>query len=69
VFVDFNAADRKAGRPAVTYREVRSGHDIRWTVVVTGRVRIGVGCQSATGRSDHVEGACAQAISSAREIS
>jgi type VII secretion-associated protein (TIGR03931 family) len=69
VFIDFNAADRQAGRPAVTYREVRPGHDIRWTVVVTGRVRIGIGCQSAPGRSDDVAGACAQAISSAREIS
>ena len=57
VFVDFRPDDRRAGRPAVTYREVRPGHDIRWTVVVAGRVRISIGCQSTpdnvvrTGRS------------------
>ena len=29
VFVDFNPADRRADRPAVTYREIRAGHHIR----------------------------------------
>ena len=68
LFVDFNPDDRRADRPAVTYRELRPGHDIRWTVVVSGRVRISIGCQSTPGRGDHIEPACEQAIRSAREI-
>lgn len=61
VFVDFRAEDRRAGRPAVTYRELRSGREIDWTVVLSGRVRIAIGCQNATT-------ACDEAIASAREI-
>ena len=68
VFVDFNPTDRRAGRPAVTYREVRVGRDIRWTVVLDGSTRISVGCQSAAGREDTVEQACDSAIESAREL-
>ena len=68
VFVDFNPDDRRAGRPAVTYREVRPGHDIHWAVVVAGRMRISIGCQSAPGQAEHIEAACEQAIRSAREI-
>ena len=68
VFVDFNPGDRRAGRPAVTYREVRPGHDIRWTVVVAGGVRISIGCQNGPGRDHHVVQACEQAIESAHEI-
>jgi type VII secretion-associated protein (TIGR03931 family) len=68
VFVDFNPDDRRAGRPAVTYRELRPGHDIRWAVVMAGRLRISIGCQSAPGHADHVEAACEQAVRSAREI-
>ncbi len=68
VFVDFNPTDRRAGRPAVTYREVRVGRDIRWTVVLDGSIRISVGCQSAAGREDTVEQACDSAIESAREL-
>ena len=30
VFVEFNDDDRRSDRPAVTYREIRVGHDIRW---------------------------------------
>lgn len=62
VFVDFNPDDRRAGRPAVTYREVRPGHVIHWTVVVAGRLRISIGCQSAP------DTVCEQAVRSAREI-
>jgi type VII secretion-associated protein (TIGR03931 family) len=69
VFVDFNPDDRRGGRPAVTYREVRTGHDIHWTVVMAGRLRISIGCQSPPGHADHVEAACEQAVRSAREIS
>ncbi len=62
VFVDFDPGARRAGRSAVTYREMRPGHDIHWTVVVTGGLRIGIGCQNAPGP------VCEQAIASAREI-
>jgi len=68
VFVDFNPDDRRAGRPAVTYREVRSGHDIRWTVVVAGQLRISIGCQSAPAGFDSIAAACEQAVGTAREI-
>ncbi|EHB58333.1 putative alanine and valine rich protein [Mycolicibacterium rhodesiae JS60] len=68
VFVDFNPADRRGGRPAVTYREVRVGRDIRWTVVLDGATRISIGCQSAPGREDVVAEACERAIESAREL-
>lgn len=68
VFVDFNPTDRRGGRPAVTYREVRVGRDIRWTVVLDGSTRISVGCQSAAGREDTVAQACDSAIESAREL-
>ena len=54
VFVDFNRG-RTCGRPAVTYREVRSGHDIRWTVWVDKAVRISIGCQSRQGHDDAVD--------------
>lgn len=68
VFVDFNPAGRSAGRPAVTYREVRAGHDIRWTVLLDGVVRIGVGCQSRPGGEDAVREVCEQAVRSARAL-
>ncbi len=68
VFVDFNAAGRTAGRSAVTYREVRSAHDIRWTVWVDKAVRISVGCQSRHGRDDAVSRECERAVRSARAL-
>jgi len=69
VFVDFNAAGRTAGRPAVTYREIRSAHDIRWTVWVDKAVRISVGCQSRRGHDDAVSRECERAVRSARALS
>ncbi|GFG73053.1 type VII secretion-associated protein [Mycobacterium botniense] len=68
VFVDFNPAGQTAGRPAVTYREVRTGHDIRWTVLLDGAVRISVGCQSPPGGEQLVREACEQAVRSARAL-
>ncbi|MBB3750006.1 type VII secretion-associated protein (TIGR03931 family) [Mycolicibacterium sp. BK634] len=68
VFVDFDPAAHRGGRPAITYREVRVGRDIRWTVVLDGATRISVGCQSAPGREDTVAQACAKAIESAHEL-
>ncbi len=68
VFVDFNPSDRSAGHPAVTYREVRAAHDIRWTVWVDKAVRISVGCQSRSGRDDMVRPECDVAVRSARAV-
>jgi type VII secretion-associated protein (TIGR03931 family) len=68
VFVDFNPTDRSAGRPAVTYREVRAGHDIRWAVWVDKAVRVSIGCQSRSGRSDVVRPVCDLAVRSARVL-
>lgn len=67
VFVDFNGSDRRGGRPAVTYREVRPGREIRWSVILDGATRISIGCQSAPGRESSVAQACEQAISTAHE--
>lgn len=66
VFVDFDPAGRRAGHPVVTYREVRAGHDIRWTVWVDKAVRISIGCQSRSGRDDAVNPECELAVRSAR---
>ena len=68
VFVDFNPSGVSAGRPAVTYREVRAGHHVRWTVLVDGPVRISVGCQSRPGDEDAVRGVCEQAVRSAHAL-
>ena len=69
VFVDFNPAGNSAGRAAVTYREVRSGHDIRWTVLVDKAVRISIGCQSRHGHDDAMRQVCDLAVRSARALS
>ncbi|OBK77224.1 type VII secretion-associated protein [Mycobacterium sp. 1165178.9] len=68
VFVDFNPSGTSAGRPAVTYREVRPGHHVRWTVLLDGPVRISIGCQSGAGDEDAVRDACDQAVRSAHAI-
>lgn len=68
VFVDFNPSGNSAGRPAVTYREVRAGHHVRWTVLLDGPVRISVGCQSRPGGEEAVREACEQAVRSAHAI-
>ena len=67
VFVDFRPEDVVAGRPAVTYREVRPGRVIRWTVLPVGAVRIGIGCQSPPAREGAVRAVCDEAVRSARE--
>jgi type VII secretion-associated protein (TIGR03931 family) len=68
VFVDFDPSAISAGRPAVTYREVRPAHHVRWTVVLDGPVRISVGCQSRPGDEQAVRDACEQAVRSAHAI-
>jgi len=67
VFVDFNPAGVSAGRPAVTYREMRAAHQVRWTVLLDGAVRISVGCQSRPGH-DVLRDVCEQAVRSAHAI-
>ena len=69
VFVDFNPYGTSAGRPAVTYREMRAGHQVRWTVLLDGVVRISVGCQSRPGGEDAVRDVCERAVRSAHAIS
>ncbi len=68
VFVDLKPADRAGARQAVTYREIRDGHDIRWTVLIDGDVRISIGCQSARGAEETVRTACDRAVASARDV-
>lgn len=68
VFIDFNPSGMSAGRPAVTYREVRAGHHVRWTVLLDGPVRISIGCQSRAGDEDTVRDACERAVRSAHAI-
>ena len=68
VFVGFRPAVEVAGRPAVTYREVRVGRVVDWSVVLSGSTRIGIGCQSAPDRTEVVRAVCVQAIRTAREL-
>jgi type VII secretion-associated protein (TIGR03931 family) len=67
VFVDLRPLDEVAGRPAVTYREVRPGRVVAWSVVLAGPTRISIGCQSPPGREAEVRAACDEAVRSARE--
>lgn len=67
VFVDVRSPDRVAGRPAVTYRELRPGRVIAWSVLIAGSTRISIGCQSPSGRESDVRDACHEAVRSARE--
>ena len=68
VFVDFRESDEVAGRPAVTYREVRADKVVFWSVVLDGTTRISIGCESPAGREDAVREACVEAVRSAREL-
>jgi type VII secretion-associated protein (TIGR03931 family) len=68
VFVDFNPSAVSVGRPAVTYREIRAGHQVRWTVLLDGAVQISIGCQSRPGGEDAVREVCEQAVRSARAL-
>ncbi|ORW12110.1 type VII secretion-associated protein [Mycobacterium kyorinense] len=68
VFVDFNPSGLSAGRPAVTYREVRAEHDIRWSVVLDGAIRIAIGCQNRRGDEDAIREVCELAVRSARAL-
>jgi type VII secretion-associated protein (TIGR03931 family) len=67
VFVEFNGANRRADRAAITYREVRRDRVVDWTVLLDGGVRIAIGCQSAPDRR-WPEWICDRAIRSARVL-
>lgn len=68
VFVDFDPSVVVAARQVASYREVRTGREIRWAVFVDGAVRIAVGCQSAPGRDEAVRPACEAATGSAHAM-
>jgi type VII secretion-associated protein (TIGR03931 family) len=63
VVVDFNGGSTSAGRSAVTYREVRAGKVVDWSVVLDGPVRIAIGCQGAAARPH-----CETAVRSAHRV-
>lgn len=67
IFADFDAEARVGQRPALTYREIRPGRELEWTVVVVGSTRIGVGCQSPPGRMAQVRPICLSTVASAQE--
>lgn len=68
VFTGFDPAGTSAGRPAVTYREVRDGHHVDWAVLVDHAVRIGIGCQGAAGDEEALRAVCEQAVRSAHAV-
>jgi type VII secretion-associated protein (TIGR03931 family) len=68
VFTDFNPTDRRADKPAVTYRERRAEHEVAWTVLTDDGVRIAIGCQSGRHREHLVREACDHAIESAHAV-
>lgn len=68
VFVDFHPRDEVAGRPVVTYREIRPGKVVRWSVLLVGATRVAIGCQSAAGREDSIREVCSEAVRSVREL-
>ncbi|NDJ89163.1 type VII secretion-associated protein [Mycolicibacter kumamotonensis] len=68
VFVGFDPAGSSAGRPAVTYREVRTDHHVDWAVLVDRAVRIGIGCQSGPDGGDDLRAVCEQAVRSAHAL-
>ncbi len=68
IFSGFKPDDRRADRPAVTYRELRGGRQIDWAVFVDDTMRIGVGCQSAPGGEHALRYVCEEAIRSAHAV-
>jgi type VII secretion-associated protein (TIGR03931 family) len=65
VFVEFTASARRAGRAAITYREIRAEHHVDWTVMLDSGVRIAIGCQHPPD-GPAPQPVCDQAIRSAR---
>jgi type VII secretion-associated protein (TIGR03931 family) len=67
LFADFDPGDRRAGRPAVTYRELRAAIGVDWVVMLDRGVRIAVGCQYAVDRPDP-DPACERAVGTAHAV-
>ncbi len=67
LFVDLNTDGRAGGRPAVTYREIRPGRIVDWSVVHVGSTLIGIGCQSPPQRAEAVRATCQRAVASVSE--
>jgi type VII secretion-associated protein (TIGR03931 family) len=67
VFVEFAAADRRAEKTVITYREIRVEHHVDWTVMLDRGVRIAIGCQHAPDRPAP-ERICDRAIRTARAL-
>ena len=67
VFAGGAAQAEVAGRTVVTYREVRPGRIIAWSVVLAGATRISIGCQSPAGREAGIRAVCDEAVRSAQE--
>lgn len=68
VFTDFVADHRREGRPVTSYREIRPGRHIDWSVFVDGAVRIGIGCQGPPDDDRQAGAACDRAVRSAHAI-
>jgi type VII secretion-associated protein (TIGR03931 family) len=66
-FVDFTAADRRAEKTVITYREIRTDHHVDWVVLLDRGVRIAIGCQHPPDRPPP-ERICDQAVRSARTL-
>lgn len=67
LFVDFVAASRRAGRDAVTYREVRPSGIVEWAVFVDHGVRVAIGCQHPAEVEASIP-VCEGAVRSARVV-
>jgi len=67
LFADFNPDDRSAGRPAVTYRELRAAFGVDWVVTLDRGVRIAIGCQHAVDQPDP-DPACERAVRTAHLV-
>lgn len=68
VFTDFTPDIERAGRPAISYRELRPGREIFWTVLADAELRIGIGCQGAPGARSVIDEVCRAAVDSVRRI-
>lgn len=68
VFADFVPDHRRGGRSVASYREIRPGRHIDWSVFVDGAVRIGIGCQGPPAPERQVGPACDRAVRSAHAI-
>ncbi|MEV3901453.1 type VII secretion-associated protein [Mycobacterium sp. NPDC050551] len=68
VFTDFVPDDHRGGRPVASYREIRPGRHIDWSVFVDGGVRIGIGCQEPSDAERPIGPVCDRAVRSAHAI-